>query len=138
VTDNERLLEAKASLLKGLGHPKRLKILETLRDGARCVGDIMAELDMEQSTISQHLAVLRRFALVSARKEGLRVMYRLRFPEVLTVLELADLILVNRARDALSVLTAEDRNHEKKTFPPQPARIGPPQAVAEPGCDPEL
>lgn len=138
MAENERLLEAKANLLKGLAHPKRLRILETLRDGARCVGEIMAALATEQSTVSQHLAVLRRFALVSARKEGLRVMYQLRFPQVLTVLELADLILLNRARDALSILTAGDNNYEAEALLAPPADLGPPSAAAEPGCDPEL
>ncbi|MGQ9531212.1 MAG: ArsR/SmtB family transcription factor [Desulfotomaculales bacterium] len=136
--ENERLLEAKSNLLKGLAHPKRLKILEALRDGAHCVGEIMAALAMEQTTVSQHLAVLRRFGLVSARKEGLRVMYQLRFPKVLAVLELADLILLNRARDALSILAAGDRNHQAEALVAPPAAIGPPPAAVEPGCDPEL
>lgn len=143
---DERLLEAKANLLKGLGHPKRLKILETLRDGARCVQEIMTELAMEQSSVSQHLAVLRKFALVSARKEGLRVMYQLRFPQVLAILDVADLILFNRARDALSALTAveiPDNNqhptdHEENVLPQPAAPQNARPVAAEPGCDPEL
>jgi ArsR family transcriptional regulator len=57
--------------------PKRLRILHLLRDGELCVGDLVTILDLPQSTISRHLAYLRRSALVVTRKSGLWMYYSL-------------------------------------------------------------
>lgn len=57
--------------------PTRLRILHLLRDGELCVGDLVTILDLPQSTISRHLAYLRRSALVETRKNGLWMYYSL-------------------------------------------------------------
>lgn len=57
--------------------PTRLRILHLLRDGELCVGDLVTILDMPQSTISRHLAYLRRSTLVATRKSGLWMYYSL-------------------------------------------------------------
>ena len=57
--------------------PTRLRILRLLRDGELCVGDLIEILDMPQSTISRHLAYLRRSVLVETRKSGLWMYYTL-------------------------------------------------------------
>jgi ArsR family transcriptional regulator, arsenate/arsenite/antimonite-responsive transcriptional repressor len=57
--------------------PTRLRILHLLRDCEVCVGDLVTILEMPQSTISRHLAYLRRSALVAARKSGLWIYYSL-------------------------------------------------------------
>jgi DNA-binding transcriptional ArsR family regulator len=68
--------EAKASLFRVLGHPARVRILELLRDGERSVGSLQAELGLDSSGTSQHLAALRRAGLVASRREGTSVYYR--------------------------------------------------------------
>ena len=50
----------KAQLFRVLGHPLRIRILEVLSDGERTVGDLQAELELDSSGTSQHLAALRR------------------------------------------------------------------------------
>ena len=57
--------------------PTRLRILHLLREGELCVGDLIAVLDLPQSTISRHLGYLRRSALVETRKSGLWMYYSL-------------------------------------------------------------
>jgi ArsR family transcriptional regulator, arsenate/arsenite/antimonite-responsive transcriptional repressor len=57
--------------------PTRLRILHLLRDGELCVGDLVTILDLPQSTISRHLAYLRRSTLVETRKSGLWMYYSL-------------------------------------------------------------
>ena len=57
--------------------PTRLRMLHLLRDGELCVGDLVTILDMPQSTISRHLAYLRRSVLVKTRKSGLWMYYSL-------------------------------------------------------------
>src|SRR5215831_7835726 len=67
-----------AAALKALGEPRRVEILQLLRDGPRAVGEIAAEVDVTQQAVSQHLAVLGQAGLVEARKEGTRSVYAVR------------------------------------------------------------
>lgn len=61
--------------------------MEYLSSGERCVCDIISELGLEQSNVSQHLAVLRRENLIVSRKRGLQVMYRIKHLEILAVIQ---------------------------------------------------
>jgi len=78
-----------ATLFKALAHPKRLAILETLRDAERCVCEIEEALGLRQAYVSQQLTVLRETGLVCYRKDGWNVYYRIARPEVYTLLEMA-------------------------------------------------
>ena len=55
---------------KTLADDTRQQILEMLQGGEKCVSDIVAAFDMSQPTISHHLNILKRFGLVTSRKEG--------------------------------------------------------------------
>lgn len=78
--------EAAATLLKVMGHPVRLQILDMLRHGEICVCHIEAALGRRQAYISQQLMTLRDAGLVNARKEGLQVYYRLSNDAVMNLL----------------------------------------------------
>lgn len=93
---NERMLELAAETLKALGHPLRLKIVEFLRVGERCVCEIIPAVGAEQSVVSKHLSVLRQAGILEARKEGLRVIYRIRDPAVPDLCDLAEEIVARR------------------------------------------
>lgn len=70
--DDERL----ASMAKALGHPARVKILRLLAERQACVtGDLVAELPLAQSTISEHLRILRQAGLIQGEIEGPRTSY---------------------------------------------------------------
>ncbi len=78
--------EAQAEFLQAVGQATRLRILEVLAGGERCVCDIQAEVGEQQSNVSKHLAILRRSGILTARREGGRVIYRIRdgrIPEAL-------------------------------------------------------
>jgi ArsR family transcriptional regulator len=60
---------------KALADDTRQQILVMLLDGEKCVSDIVEVFDMSQPTISHHLSVLKRFNLVTSRKEGKLVFY---------------------------------------------------------------
>jgi len=66
------------AVMKALGEPRRIEILELLRKGPRAVGEIAVEVDVSQQAVSQHLAVLERAGLVEARREGVRSIYAVR------------------------------------------------------------
>ena len=66
-----------AQLLKALANENRLQVLCLLAEGERSVGDINALLDLSQSALSQHLAVLRAEGLVQTRREAQTIYYAL-------------------------------------------------------------
>lgn len=79
----------KAEFFKALAHPLRIRILDELRSGEVGVNDLSSKLDVEQSTLSQQLAILRGRHLVTARKDGLSVFYSIRDPEIFRLLDVA-------------------------------------------------
>jgi len=85
----------KAEFFKALAHPLRVAILDSLRDGERTVNDLCANLRVEQSTLSQQLAVLRGRNIVTGRKEGLNVYYSVADPLVFSLLDVAKQIFNN-------------------------------------------
>lgn len=70
------------TLLGVLSHPCRLRIIEELRAGEFDVNALQAALDISHSGVSQHLSLMRAHRLVSERREGRRVFYRLRQPDL--------------------------------------------------------
>lgn len=79
-----RLLAATelAEFLRALSHPRRIQILEELRSGERDVAALAKATELSHSSVSQHLMVLRAHRVVTERREGRRVIYRLRSEEL--------------------------------------------------------
>jgi DNA-binding transcriptional ArsR family regulator len=89
----ERVLELKAEILKGLAQPTRLKILELLRNGEKCICEIVPALNGEQSNISRHISLMQKSHLVTTRKDGVRVMVKVRDPRIFEILDDVSLML---------------------------------------------
>jgi ArsR family transcriptional regulator len=102
----DRLLRRKADLLKALAQPTRLRILELLAEGERCVCEIQPLVEGEQSNVSKHLAFLRAQGLVVANRQGMRVFYRLADPGVLNLLREADRLVARRLRADAELVSA--------------------------------
>ncbi|MEO8677666.1 MAG: metalloregulator ArsR/SmtB family transcription factor [Vicinamibacterales bacterium] len=79
----------KARFFRALGHPSRIRILETLVRGDRSVQELQVSLGLGQPVVSQQLAVLRNQGIVTSRKQGLSVRYALRDPAIGELLSLA-------------------------------------------------
>jgi ArsR family transcriptional regulator len=75
------------ALLKSLANEERLLLLCQLSQGEYCVSDLETRLGIYQPTLSQQLAVLRNQELVSTRREGKQVYYRLSDPKAMAVLQ---------------------------------------------------
>lgn len=105
----------KAELFRVLGHPVRVRILELLRDGERTVGDLQAQLGMDSSGTSQHLAALRRAGVVEGRREGTSVHYRAKDPRVFQLLEVARQILTSSLSETHALLTELAREEPAPT-----------------------
>ena len=84
----EELDRLHASVCKGLGDPKRLLIIDSLRDGPLSVGQICDRLSLPQANVSQHLAILREKGLVVSSREGQYVFYTLTSDKIVTAVDL--------------------------------------------------
>jgi len=87
------LLELKAIVLQAISHPLRLAILDVLRRGEQCVCDIARRVGAKRSNVSRHLSVMANAGVLSYRKEGLMVYYRLCCPCILEALECVTRVL---------------------------------------------
>ncbi len=94
----------KAEFFKALAHPLRIAILDALRNGELGVNELSALLKVEQSTLSQQLAVLRNKNIVGGRKEGLNVYYSVRDTTVFKLLDVAKQIFNNQLIDVKDML----------------------------------
>jgi len=98
------LYQAKAELFRTLGHPTRIRVLELLQDGPLPVRDLLSDLDIEPSSLSQQLAVLRRTGLVTSAREGSTVLYTLSTPDVADLLRAGRRILASVLEDTGGLL----------------------------------
>ena len=104
---------AKAELFKALSHPARVQVLEALAaDGEFPVGELADRLGMELSHLSQQLAVLRRAGVVSNRRVGSVVFYRLRDPRFTQLLFLAQEVLLTSWQEKQVLLQRMDGSPE--------------------------
>ena len=77
-----------AEILKALAHPTRVKIVDYLSKGEKCVKDIWQELEIPQPTVSQHINILKNAGIISFRREGVKTCYRIENPIAIEILEL--------------------------------------------------
>lgn len=91
------LYEIKANLFKALAHPARIRVLEILSMSQEPtpVSAILADSDIEPTLLSQHLAVLKRHHVVSARRVGNAVYYELAHPMIAQLLVIARTFLTD-------------------------------------------
>ena len=93
------LYDRQADVLKALGHPIRVAIVNMLLDGERCVCQIFPEMDCDRTNISKHLAIMTRAGVLRSRNDGLKVYYSLRTPCVANFLSCAATTLKNKAAE---------------------------------------
>jgi len=84
---DEKLIRLKAKVFKALADPVRLKIIEFLRDGEKCVCEIIPHVDIAQPLVSRHLKILRDSGLVRVRKEGNRRYYSVSDPKIFKIID---------------------------------------------------
>lgn len=99
------LSQFKAEFFKALAHPLRIRILDELRKGEVSVNDLGSRLDVEQSHLSQQLAVLRNRNILAARKDGQNVYYSVRDPQLFDLLDVAKKIFNNHLIDVKDLLS---------------------------------
>jgi len=95
---DRELYEYRARILKALAHPSRLVMVDALSEGERCVCELQELVGSDMSTVSKHLALLKAAGIVSDRKQGLKVFYRLEITCLKGFMDCADAVVRNNAR----------------------------------------
>ncbi len=103
-TKQKAVLEAKANVLKALGHPTRLWMAEQLEDGEKCVCELAESIDADFSTISKHLSVLKQAGVVTDEKRGKQVYYKLKVPCILKYMPCIEAVIKNKAAEHAALL----------------------------------
>jgi ArsR family transcriptional regulator len=100
------LFEKQAEVAKAISHPLRIAILDFLRNKEQCVCDIAEHIGSEQSNVSRHLSVMVKAGVLDCRKEGLKVIYRLKCSCILDFFTCITGVLKQQARESTQLLTA--------------------------------
>ncbi|MGQ9639941.1 MAG: ArsR/SmtB family transcription factor [Candidatus Bathyarchaeia archaeon] len=84
----------KATIFKALGDPSRLRILEYLRSGERCVCSIVPTVGSTQPTVSRHLKILTECGILKRRREGNRIFYSVTSTKIYDIIDSVDKKLI--------------------------------------------
>ncbi len=116
LTENKAKLELKLTLttkfFRALGDPSRLKILASLLDGERNVGELVELVGSSQGRVSNHLACLKQCGFVNTRRDGKLVYYSIADKEVLRLLETAQLMIARNAEHIWACTRVNASNKE--------------------------
>ncbi|MHB9137768.1 MAG: ArsR/SmtB family transcription factor [Victivallaceae bacterium] len=95
----QAVIDAKAKVLKALGHPTRLFIVEELARGERCVCELVKLVGADFSTISKHLTLLKKTGVVQDDKRGQMVYYTLKVPCILRFMDCIEAVIKPPLKD---------------------------------------
>lgn len=114
---DREILEQRALILKALADPVRLQILEFLKDGDRCVCEIIPLTGRSQSTTSKNLDMLYRAGLLERKEDGRRTIYKIKNERVLELLNVLDSLIKEKLScymKAMESLGSRGTMEEKK------------------------
>ena len=92
----------RSEILKAMAHPSRLFIIDEISKGEKCVCELTSMIGADISTVSKHLSVLRKAGIVTDRKEGTTVYYRMRVECIMDFMNCIDNVMKSNAESSLS------------------------------------
>ncbi|HEY4705854.1 MAG TPA: metalloregulator ArsR/SmtB family transcription factor [Thermodesulfobacteriota bacterium] len=95
----KEIFEMQAEICKTLANPKRLEIINALKDGELSVGDLVESLGITKANVSQHLAVLRQNRVVNTRRDGVNIFYRINNPKIIEACSLMKSVLLEQLEE---------------------------------------
>lgn len=96
---NKKIYEMHAEICKVFTNPKRLEIISLLREGERTVNELTELAGVPQANVSQHLTVLRQNNVVTTRREGANIYYKIANPKILQACDLMREVLLEQLRE---------------------------------------
>ncbi len=102
---NNYYLELRAKIFKALGHPSRLKMVESLFEGERCVCELQAMVGSDVSTVSKHLNILKEAGILQDERRGTSIYYSLRMKCIANFLGCVEDFVGNRLEEQIRMLS---------------------------------
>ena len=96
---NKKIYELHADVCKTMSNPKRLEIINLLRDGEKSVDELTLDMKVRKANMSQHLAVMRAKKIVETRREGLKIYYHIANPKVVKACDIMREVLLEQLSD---------------------------------------
>jgi len=93
---NKNIFKLHAEVCKTLANPKRLEILNILRDQEMTVGEIVKQMKISKANVSQHLAIMRTAGILDAERQGVNIVYRIGNQKVIRACDLMREVLMER------------------------------------------
>ncbi len=104
ITDKS-LFEMQAEICKTLTNPKRIEILNTLKNEEKTVTELVNALGVSKANVSQHLAVMRHKGILTTRRDGVNIYYRVVNPKVIDACVLMKEVLLEQAMAKRKAIT---------------------------------
>lgn len=96
----ERIFEMHAEVCKSMANPVRLKIMSLLREGEKSVEELRKQLGLPKANLSQHLGLLRQRGIVSSRRAGLNIYYKVTNPKMIKACDILREVLFELMRES--------------------------------------
>src|SRR3989338_5482882 len=96
----ERMFQMHAEVCKSMANPTRLKIINLLREGEKSVEELRGRLKVPKANLSQHLSILRQRRLVSTRRAGLNIYYKVVNPKMIKACDILREVLFKQLMES--------------------------------------
>ncbi len=96
----EKIFEMHAEVCKSMANPVRLKIMSLLREGEKSVEELRKQLELPKANLSQHLGLLRQRGIVSSRRAGLNIYYKVTNPKMIKACDILREVLFELMRES--------------------------------------
>jgi ArsR family transcriptional regulator, virulence genes transcriptional regulator len=93
---DKRVYELHAEVCKTMSNPKRLEIINILRNGEKSVDELAKDMGIRMANLSQHLAVMRSKGIVQTRRDGLKIYYKIANPKVVKACDIMREVLLEQ------------------------------------------
>src|SRR3990167_9041608 len=100
----ERMYEMHAEVCKSMANSTRLKIMNLLREGEKSVEELKKQLSLPKANLSQHLSVLRQLRIVSTRRVGLNIYYKIANPKMIKACDLLREVLFEQLQESRQLI----------------------------------
>jgi ArsR family transcriptional regulator len=96
----EKMFQMHAEVCKSMANPTRLKIMNLLREGEKSVEELLIKLKLPKANLSQHLSILRQRHIVSTRRAGLNIYYKVANPKMIKACDILREVLFEQLKES--------------------------------------
>ena len=109
----EKMFQMHAEVCKSMANPTRLNIMNLLREGEKGVEELLERLKLPKANLSQHLSVLRQRKIVSTRREGLNIYYKVANPKMIKACDILREVLFEQLQEGGQLMKVASRSKRR-------------------------